>query len=126
MRKTVLVFSSNERGSHCAAAASLAIREFGAKPGHAEGLQGCAYGIPTHDTLNVPLPCQLIETSMKRFIEFAGKHPDMLFEVTPLDADLPGDTRRVIEGLLAGAPANCFITTHQPIGKRGIREPQQA
>ncbi len=126
MHKTVLVFSSNERGSHHAAAASLAIREFGAKPGHAEGLQGCAYSIPTRDTLNSPLPSRLIETSMKRFIEFAGKHPDMLFEVTPLHTDLPADTCRVIETLLAGAPANCVITPHQPSGKRDTRCPEQA
>lgn len=126
MHKTVLVFSSNERGSHCATAASLAIREFGAKPGHAEGLQGCAYSIPTHDDRNTPLPCGLIETSVRRFIKFADKHPDLLFEVTPLDADLPSETRRAIETLLAGAPANCFITPHQPMDRREARANQQA
>ena len=126
MTKTVLVFSSNERGSHCAAAASLAIREFGAKPGHAEGLQGNAYSIPTHDNLNTPLPSRLIETSMKRFIEFAGKHPDTLFEVTPLVAALPADTRKAIETLLAAAPANCFITPHQSMGSSAVRAAQQA
>lgn len=117
MPRTVLVFSTDERGSHTGGAAPLAIREFGAKPGLAEGLQGSSYGIPTHDKLRSPLPCRLIKTSMERFIDFAERHPDTLFEVTPLAQDLPTETQLAIETLLSSAPSNCFITPQSPRDK---------
>ncbi len=44
---TVFVFGSNPEGRHGAGAAKIALKEFGAKYGQGEGLQGNAYALPT-------------------------------------------------------------------------------
>tara|TARA_R110000796_G_scaffold59672_1_gene137690 strand:+ start:15154 stop:30045 length:14892 start_codon:yes stop_codon:yes gene_type:complete len=48
-KNTVFVFGSNPEGRHGAGAALVAKKQFGAKNGQGEGLQGNAYALPTKD-----------------------------------------------------------------------------
>lgn len=111
MNKTILVFSSDEQGSHTAGASPFAMHQFGARKGLPEGLQGHAYGIPTRDSLSAPLPQKIIENSIRRFMRFAARHPDALFEIAPLTINLPEDTQAAIESMLVSAPVNCLCLT---------------
>ena len=44
---TIFVFGSNPEGRHGAGSARVAVKQFGAKYGQGEGLQGNAYALPT-------------------------------------------------------------------------------
>ena len=80
-KNEVFVFGSNIHGNHNGAAAAMALQQFGAKMGQAEGPQGASYAIPTTDGLH-PLPIDFVNQAVQRFIRYAQQHPDTRFLVT--------------------------------------------
>jgi len=88
---TIFVFGSNPEGRHGwgknAGASGVAAREFGAKKGIGEGLQGNSYAIPTKD-LRVrenkgykSISPEQITESIRKMYEVARQMPDKKFKV---------------------------------------------
>jgi len=82
----VFVFGSNKAGKHIGGAARAAVKNFGAKMGQGDGLQGQSYAISTMEGL--------IETAknINRFIDFATEHKELGFFVTPIGCGIAGYT----------------------------------
>ena len=104
-KNEVFVFGSNLQGDHAGGAARFAVIKFGAKMGQYEGLQGQSYAIPT---LSHPggvdehkLPLDVINKYVKRFINFANKHQDLYFYVTPIGCGIAGFTEDEIAPMFA-------------------------
>jgi hypothetical protein len=112
MRK-VFVFGSNLEGRHGLGAALYAVEHKGAIYGQGEGLQGDSYGIPTRYTNQdgkiATLDLQTIDYYVKRFIEFAKKHQELTFNVTPIGTGHAGYNYSVIALLFKDAPKNCIL-----------------
>ncbi|MGZ8317545.1 MAG: A1S_2505 family phage non-structural protein [Telluria sp.] len=108
-RMNVFVFGSNTAGRHGKGAALYAKQNHGAIYGQGEGLQGASYAIPTKDDNLHPLPVEQIAQAVQRFKEFAARHPEMLFEVTPIGCGLAGYAPADIAPLFAGCPDNCVL-----------------
>lgn len=86
----IFVFGSNEAGRHGKGAAKQAL-QFGAVYGKGEGLQGNTYAIPTKNpSISKTLTLDKIKIYVARFIEFAGKRPDLEFLVTEIGCGLAG------------------------------------
>mgnify|MGYP006423858297 CR=1 FL=1 len=86
----IFVFGSNLAGIHGAGAAKLAM-QWGARQGHATGLQGNTYAIPTKDknitrTLNIAE----IKPHVNAFIAFATQNKQYTFFVTEIGCGLAG------------------------------------
>lgn len=79
----VFVFGSNLNGVHAGGASLMALRNFGAEWGQAEGPQGQSYAIPTDirgeavDNFSAYL-----KKHIDTFIAYAKDHPDKFFFVT--------------------------------------------
>ena len=120
----VFVFGSNTAGQHGGGAAREAYDNYGAEWGVGEGITGHSYAIPTKylavkrvknsktgktDTIST------LETSsygdvgkaVTRFIDYAGKHPDTIFFVTPIGCGLAGMDWNNIKAMFSKAPNNC-------------------
>lgn len=88
-RGTVFVFGSNPEGRHGAGSAAVAVRQFGAKYGVGEGLQGNAYALPTTelrrekwvDGYNQSIPEKEIVRNILRLYATADQYPDRNFKV---------------------------------------------
>ena len=86
---TVFVFGSNPEGRHGAGSAAVAVRQFGAKYGVGEGLQGNAYALPTTELrrdrqtpgYNQSIPEEQIIENIKRLYDTARKNPLKDFKV---------------------------------------------
>lgn len=86
----VFVFGSNESGRHGKGAAKTAL-QWGAKWGHAQGLSGNTYAIPTKDkTITITLPLWRIKRYADTFTTFAFKNYEMKFLVTEIGCGLAG------------------------------------
>jgi hypothetical protein len=84
----VFVFGSNEGGRHGKGAAKMA-RQWGAKLGQAEGLQGDTYAIPTkNSSVSRTLSISQIRRYVTTFIAFALEHPELTFLVTEIGCGL--------------------------------------
>ena len=85
-RGEILVFGSNTAGVHGAGAAKVAYHLFGAQMGHAEGLLGQSYGIPTRvyrgRTSLATLDLSDIVENIKRFCNFTHEHSELSWWVT--------------------------------------------
>ena len=81
----VFVFGSNLKGTHGGGAALTAYKKFGAVWGQGVGLQGQSYGIPTMQG-----GVETIKPYVDEFIDFARKHPDLRFLVTPIGCGIAG------------------------------------
>lgn len=81
----VFVFGSNLEGMHGGGAALTAYKKFGAVWGQGVGLQGQSYGIPTMQG-----GVETIKPYVDEFIDFARKHPDLRFLVTPIGCGIAG------------------------------------
>lgn len=86
-RNVIYVFGSNPEGRHGKGSAYIAKKDFGAKYGQGEGLQGNSYAIPTKD-LRVKkdggmksIPPSKIIDSIKKFYDVAQENPNKLFKV---------------------------------------------
>lgn len=73
----IFVFGSNVKGWHNGGASLYAKNNFGACEGQAEGIQGRSYAIPT-----VGNTYRDVVAAVRRFTEFAVRHPEMKFLVT--------------------------------------------
>ena len=93
----MFVFGSNGAGMHGGGAAYIALEQFGAIMGQAEGLQGNSYAINTMDGL------QVFEEQAKRFIAFAKEHRDLTFLLTPVGCGIAGYTPHEVAGFFKGA-----------------------
>ena len=81
----IFVFGSNREGNHNGGAAALAVANFGAKQGQAEGLQGQSYAIPTDGVDKGQL-----NDAIQRFCTFAAEHPELTFLVTAVGCGAAG------------------------------------
>lgn len=81
----VFVFGSNLEGMHGGGAALTAYKKFGAIWGQGIGLQGQSYAIPTMQG-----GVETIKPYVDEFIDFARKHPDLRFLVTPIGCGIAG------------------------------------
>lgn len=75
----VFVFGSKPDGNHVGGAARKAVESFGAVDGKGEGHYGSSYAIPVHRHLT-----HLMDAAVKRFVAYAGKHPELKFFVMPV------------------------------------------
>lgn len=82
--KEVFVFGSNGAGRHEGGAALYALEHFGAVMGKGHGPQGKCYAI---DTMSGP---EVMERDVKAFVEYARKHKDKIFLVTPVGCGIAG------------------------------------
>ena len=80
----VFVFGSNEQGLHYGGAARTALNNFGAIMGQGNGLQGKSYAIPSMSGLAI------MGEYVKEFCEFAKKHQEKHFLVTPIGCGIAG------------------------------------
>ncbi|MDE6554107.1 MAG: TIGR02452 family protein [Muribaculaceae bacterium] len=94
----IFVFGSNPAGYHVGGAAKMAVRYFGATYGQSEGLQGQSYAIPT-----IFPRLDMIKPHVDEFIQFATKHPDLNFLVTPIGCGNAGYTAYDIAPLFVDA-----------------------
>lgn len=86
---TVFVFGSNPEGRHGAGSAAVAVRQFGAKYGQGEGLQGNAYALPTTELRwqmrdkysRYSMSRDTIVENIKRMYDCARQNPDKKFKV---------------------------------------------
>ena len=93
----VFVFESNAKGMHSKGAARIAYNEFGAEWGNGEGLQGKSYAIPTMDGRD------LTKKAIRHFTQFARKHSELFFLVTPIGCCFAGYTAEEIAPLFKPA-----------------------
>lgn len=94
----VFVFGSNQKGLHGGGAARTAFERFGAVWGQGEGMQGQSYGIPTMQG-----GVETIRPYVDRFIDYARRHPEQKFLVTPIGCGIAGFTPQEIAPLFAEA-----------------------
>lgn len=96
----VFVFGTSISGSHTVGASKFAVSHFGAIPGIAYGRQGSSYAIPTE-----MIDVKEIQPYVDQFIEYAGKHQDTLFLVTPVGCGAAGHIPTEIAPLFQSATA---------------------
>lgn len=94
----IFVFGSNLAGHHGGGAALLAWRKWGAVWGQGVGLQGQTYGIPTMH--GGP---EAIRPYVDEFVDFARRHPELIFLVTEVGCGIAGFTPAQIAPLFADA-----------------------
>ncbi|MBO4741865.1 MAG: hypothetical protein J5605_09555 [Bacteroidales bacterium] len=94
----IFVFGSNLAGMHAGGAASFACARFGAVWGQGVGLQGQSYAIPTMQG-----GVETIKPYVDEFIDFAYRHPELIFLVTPIGCGIAGFTAEEIAPLFGGA-----------------------
>lgn len=107
MMDAVFVFGSNLAGRHGAGAALFARRNRGARYGVGEGRTGNAYAIPTKDSALRTLALDDIAIYVRRFVQYAKLHSEILFQVTPIGCGLAGYSPAEIAPIFVGAPSNC-------------------
>lgn len=82
-KNEVFVFGSNLNGAHSGGASLMALRNFGAEWGSAEGMQGQSYAIPTDIRGEaVGNVSSYLQKHIDKFIEYAKGHQDKIFLVT--------------------------------------------
>jgi hypothetical protein len=102
----IFVFGSNLAGRHGAGAAKYAMRHHGAQYGHGVGKVGNSYAIPTKDENIKTLPLGVISYYVAMFLNYARKHPQLEFELTPIGCGLAGYTPKDIAPMFKDAPSN--------------------
>jgi hypothetical protein len=110
-QREIFVFGSNRTGIHGAGAALEARQNHGAHHGWASGLQGNSYAIVTKELrwFEPSVDIDEIRRGVRKFLKFARKHPEMIFNVTPIGCGLAGFTPEQIAPLFnvaLGIPEN--------------------
>ncbi len=77
----IFVFGCRNSGRHFDGASNYALNHFGAIMGQREGRQGRSYAIPT---IGGEIGLKEILQSVKTFTEYATRHPELHFLVTPV------------------------------------------
>ena len=112
----VFVFGSNVGGRHGKGAALWARQHRGAIYGRGIGRQGEAYAIPTKDERLRVLALDVIRGHVAAFLDYARRHPDITFELTPIGCGLAGYRPDQIAPMFAGAAVNIIL----PEAFRGV------
>lgn len=81
----IFVFGSNLAGMHGGGAARIARLHFGAVMRQGVGLQGQSYAIPTMQG-----GVETIRPYVEEFLDFANRHPELHFLVTPIGCGIAG------------------------------------
>ncbi len=102
----IFVFGSNLAGRHGKGAALYAKKYHGAIYGQGVGIQGESYAIPTKDGRMRTLPLHEIEDYVNDFKEYARRHPEMTFQLTPIGCGLAGYKPIDIAPMFEDAPEN--------------------
>ena len=102
----IYVFGSNLAGRHGRGTARVAVLQHGARFGVGFGRTGNAYAIPTKDALLRPLPLPVIASAVRRFIDYAKRHPELTFDVVKVGCGLAGFREEQIAPMFYGAPLN--------------------
>ena len=111
-RREIFVFGSNLSGIHGAGAARFAHKNHGAEWGVGEGLTGDSYALPTKG-LNISfMPLKEVGMAIRRFVQFAKDHPELLFRLTPVGCGLAGFNREDILSFLDDVPENVVFDRH--------------
>lgn len=103
------VLGSNLRGRHGAGAAKIAVEFFGLKEGHAEGLCGQSYALPTRNHAIKTLPPLQIAHHVIKFLTFARANPKLKFLITPIGTGLAGMSDILIAPMFRDLPENCAV-----------------
>lgn len=77
----IFVFGCRNSGRHFDGASAFALDNFGAIMGQREGRQGQSYAIPTIGGI---IGLKEIRQSVKTFTQYAAKHSELHFLVTPI------------------------------------------
>lgn len=93
-------------GRHGKGAALYARNHYGAIYGQGVGIQGNSYAIPTKDERLRTLPLDVIEEHVNDFIQYARRHPEMTFQLTPIGCGLAGYKYRDISPMFDDIPDN--------------------
>ena len=94
----IFVFGSNLQGNHAGGAARIARVHFGAEMGNGVGPQGQSYAIPTMQG-----GVETIKPYVDEFINYAIRHPEQHFLVTPIGCGIAGFTPSEIAPLFEKA-----------------------
>ncbi len=94
----IFVFGSNLQGNHAGGAARIARLNFGAEMGNGVGPQGQSYAIPTMQG-----GVETIKPYVDEFINYAIRHPEQHFLVTPIGCGIAGFTPSEIAPLFEKA-----------------------
>lgn len=106
----IFVFDSDLSGIHGKGAALFAVQNHGAIRGIGWGIQGNSYAIPTKGFMvgkRLPvLPLPLIHHFVLAFLDYARKHPQDRFKVTPIGCGLAGYKPPQIAPMFDYCPTN--------------------
>lgn len=108
----IFVFGSNKRGIHGAGAAKYAYQNHGARLGVGEGMAGHTYALPTKHTPSKNMTLEEIRKSVNTFLEYAGTHSGLLFQVTQIGCGYGGWTKKDIAPLFVKGSVslrNCYF-----------------
>lgn len=94
----IFVFGSNLQGNHAGGAARIARLHFSAEMGNGVGPQGQSYAIPTMQG-----GVETIKPYVDEFIDYAIRHPEQHFLVTPIGCGIAGFTPSEIAPLFEKA-----------------------
>lgn len=97
------------KGRHGKGAALHAKLYHGAKTGIGEGLSGNTYLLPTKDENIKTLSLFRIKKHAEKFIKFAGEHPEMMFNLTPVGTGLAGYQVSNIAPMFSSCPGNVIL-----------------
>lgn len=106
----IFVFGSNLAGRHGKGAALYARQHFGAQYGVGVGPTGRCYAIPTKDWYLKTLPLEFIREHIIQFVEYAKRHPELEFLLTPIGTGLAGYSIQQLESILPELPKNVIKT----------------
>lgn len=111
----IFVFGSNLAGRHGKGAALYALKNYGAKYGQGEGLQGSSYAIPTKDRYLKSLQLDEINEHISEFVVFTTMNLDKIFLLTPIGCGLAGYNKNQIWPMFetAGIKSCKNIVLHQ-------------
>ncbi len=93
----IFVFGSNINGMHGGGAAWFAFKHFGAEWGVGEGITGRTYALPTMEGYNS------LCRAVKRFLECAQQHNELVFLVTAVGCGIAGYTAAEVAPLFKEA-----------------------
>lgn len=102
----IFVFGSNLAGRHEGGAARQAHQQFGAEWGIGEGLTGQCYALPTLTANFEKRADEQLTSSIERFFETAGQHPDKDFLLTKVGCGIAGYDESYIRAKFVNAPSN--------------------
>lgn len=86
----IFVFGSNAQGKHMGGAARQAYDNFGARWGHAKGIQGQSYAIVTLDEDMRRVPLDYIREQLHELNKYAAEHPEKEFLMTLIGCGIAG------------------------------------